>query len=118
MAAAASVALDHTLTQLSKVHALTRATARALESIGYIFTLPVQTNMAILDLEALEIPPAAFVQYCKEEGVTVFPGGRLVFHHQTSDDGVTRLLKALQRLIIDKKSGKRLVDHNTSGGCT
>ena len=118
MAAAASAALDYTLTQLPKVHAQTRATAKELERIGYKFELPVQTNMAVLDLKALEIPPAAFVQYCKEEGVAVFPGGRLVFHHQISDDGVSRLLKSLQRLIADKRSGKKLVDHKAIGGCT
>ena len=89
MAAAACAALDYTLTQLPKVHAQTRATAKEFEMIGYKFALPVQTNMAVLDLTALEIPSAAFVQYCKEGGVAVFPSGRLVFHHQTSDDGVS-----------------------------
>ena len=118
MAAAASAALDHTLSQIPKVHAQTRATARELERMGYKFALPVQSNMVILDLDALEIPPAAFVQYCKEEGVTVFPSGRLVFHHQTSDVGVSRLLKALQLLITDKKSGKKLPGHKVTGGYT
>jgi threonine aldolase len=118
MAAAASAALDQTLSQIPKVHAQTRATARELERMGYKFALPVQTNMAILDLDALEIPSAAFIQYCKEEGVAVFPSGRLVFHHQTSEDGTSRLLHALQRLITDKKSGQKLVGHKVTSRST
>lgn len=118
MAAAASVALDHTLPRLSAVHAMTRHAAQVLEAEGYKFALPVQTNMIVLDLEVVGIPPAAFVEYCKEDEVAVFPNGRLVFHHQTSEDGVSRLLKALKRLMSDKPGWLLLVDHKVAGGYT
>lgn len=118
MAAAASAALDYTLTQMPRVHAQTRAAARELEGMGYKFALPVQTNMVIVDLDLMQIPSAAFVEYCKTQGVAVFPNGRVVFHHQTSEDGVYRLLKALRLLITDKHAGKKLADHKVTGGYT
>jgi threonine aldolase len=103
MAAAASAALDYTLPRLSVVHEMTASAAQELEVVGYKFALPVQTNMIVLDLEVVGIPPAAFVGYCKDNEIAVFPNGRLVFHHQTSADGVSRLLKALRQLIVDHK---------------
>jgi threonine aldolase len=118
MAAAASAALDYTLPRLSAVHAMTASAAKELEPMGYKFALPVQTNMIILDLEVAGIPGAAFVGYCKDNEVTVFPNGRLVFHHQTSSDGVSRLLKALAQLIRDKEAGADLMDHKVTGGYT
>lgn len=118
MAAAASAALDHTLSRLSAVHAMTTSAAKELEAMGYKIALPVQTNMIVLDLEVVEIPPAAFVGYCKDNEVAVFPNGRLVFHHQTSQDGVSRLLKALRQLIGDKEAGVHLGDHKITGGYT
>lgn len=116
MAAAASAALDNALPQLPRVHAMTKEVSRKLADMGYVFALPVQTNMIIVDLESMDIPPAAFVGYCKHYGVTVFPSGRLVFHHQTSQDGVSRLLKALEQLIEDKKAGKELANDKVTGG--
>ncbi|KAL1862272.1 hypothetical protein Plec18170_001097 [Paecilomyces lecythidis] len=118
MAAAASAALDYTLTQLPRVHTQTRDAANELKAVGFKFALPVQTNMIIVDLQAMEIPPAAFVEYCKDHGVSAFPNGRLVFHHQTSEDGVSRLIKALKKLITDKNAGERLSDHKVFGGYT
>ena len=118
MAAAASAALDYTVPQMPRVHEKARAVAKELEAVGYKFALPVQTNMVIVDLDALDIPPAAFVGYCQDQGVAVFPNGRLVFHHQTSEDGASRLVKALKQLMDDKKSGKELADHKVYGGYT
>lgn len=97
---------------------MTACAAQQLGVLGYKFALPVQTNMIVLDLEAVGIPPAAFVTYCEDNGVAVFPNGRLVFHHQTSQDGATRLLKALGQLISDKEAGIPLVDHKVTGGYT
>lgn len=118
MAAAASAALDNALPQLPRVHALTMATAKSLEDLGYIFALPVQSNMIVVDLKASGVPPAAFVDYCKAFQVAVFPSGRLVFHIQTSQDGVSRLVQALKDLMSDKVAGKELSTRKVSGGYT
>ena len=97
---------------------MTASVAQELGALGYKFALPVQTNMIVLDLEAVGIPPAAFVGHCKDNGVAVFPNGRLLFHHQTSQDGASRLLRALKQLISDKEAGVPLVDHKVTGGYT
>ncbi|KAM5383381.1 hypothetical protein ACJZ2D_002074 [Fusarium nematophilum] len=118
MAAAALVALNHALPRFPKVHDLTRTTGRSLEELGYKFALPVQTNMIVLDLEAVGIPEAAFVDYCTREGVVVFPSGRLVFHHQTTEDGAKSLVQALKTLMEDHKKGIQLEKREVNGGCS
>lgn len=115
MAAAALAALEHTMPLLPNVHSLTRQTADQIRDIGYTISLPVQTNMIVLDLEADGIPPAAFVDYGKRHGVTVFPTGRLVFHHQSSTESAAKLIAALRELMADKKAGKPLADEKVHG---
>lgn len=116
MAAAALCALEYTMPLLPRVHALTKHTADALLEAGYKISLPVQTNMINLDLEAAGIPPAAFVEYGKRAGVTVFPTGRLAFHHQNSPAAASRLVEALTLLIEDRRAGKQLENHKVTGG--
>ncbi|OKL63601.1 hypothetical protein UA08_00052 [Talaromyces atroroseus] len=116
MAAAALSALEYTMPLLPLVHALTRRTADSLREIGYKISLPVQTNMIVLDLEDAGIPPAAFVEYGKRAGVTVFPTGRLVFHHQISAEAASRLVAGLTSLMDDKRAGKELENHKVTGG--
>ncbi|KAJ5363621.1 uncharacterized protein N7496_009334 [Penicillium cataractarum] len=116
MAAAASAALDYTLPRLSAVHTMTASAAKELETVGYKFALPVQSNMIVLDLEVVGIPPAAFVGYCTDNELGVFPNGRLVFHHQTSQDAVSRLLKALRQLMSDKEAGVHMINDKVTGG--
>ncbi|RKL11316.1 hypothetical protein BFJ68_g8414 [Fusarium oxysporum] len=116
MAAAALSALEYSIPRFPSVHAMTKDASARLEAVGYKFTLPVQTNMILLDLEAAEIPPAAFVEYCAKEDVSVFPMARLVFHHQTSEVAVDKLVTALTRLMEDKRNGVTLNDGEAHGG--
>ena len=115
MAAAALAALEHTMPLLPSVHSLTRQTADQIRDLGYTISLPVQTNMIVLDLYADDIPPAAFVEYGKLHGVTVFPTGRLVFHHQNSPESAAKLVTALGDLMADKRAGKPLTDGKVHG---
>ncbi len=105
MAAAACASFDQAFPLLPEVHALTKRTAAKAEKLGYKFTLPVQTNMIVLDLEASDIPGEALVAYCQKHEVKVFPSGRMVFHHQTTEDGAERLVLALKELMEDKTKG-------------
>ena len=116
MASAALAALEHTIPRLPQVHALTRQTASSIRELGYTIALPVQTNMIVLDLEKDGIPAAAFVEYGKRHGLTLFPTGRLVFHHQNSPAAATKLVSALRALMEDKKAGKPLENHRVTGG--
>lgn len=108
MAGAALSALNNSIPQLNRVHNLTKSTAIELEKLGYKFSLPVQTNMIVLDLEAVNIPASAFVWYCENEGLIVFGSGRLVFHYQTSDSAAARIVRALTQLMADRDAGKEL----------
>ncbi|KAH7162368.1 pyridoxal phosphate-dependent transferase [Dactylonectria estremocensis] len=116
MAAAALAALDYSLPRLAQVHALTKATGDKIEKLGYKFALPVQTNMVVLDLESVDIPPAAYVEYCAEQKLAVFPNGRLVFHHQTSETAAESLVTALSKLMAAKKTGVALSTQEVHGG--
>ncbi|KAM0274829.1 hypothetical protein ACHAPA_000935 [Fusarium lateritium] len=116
MAAAALAALEYSVPRFPSVHAMAKSAATQLEAAGYKFALPVQTNMIILDLEAADIPPAAFVEYCAQDGISVFPMARLVFHHQTSESAVMNLVKALTRLMDDKRNGVTLNNGEAHGG--
>ncbi|RSL97576.1 hypothetical protein CDV31_012989 [Fusarium ambrosium] len=68
------------------------------------------------DLEAVGIPPSAFVEYCVREKVSVFLMERIVFHHQTSEAAVKSLVTALSKLMEDKKKGVALEDKKVGGG--
>lgn len=105
MAAGALAALNRPFPQLPRVHALMKTTATKLEAVGHKFGLPVQASMIVLDFKAAGMPNAAVVNYCKEIGITVFPGGRLVFHYQMSTDAAERLVKAQSLVIQDAKTG-------------
>ncbi|KAF4811554.1 putative low-specificity L-threonine aldolase [Colletotrichum siamense] len=96
MAAAALEALNYTLPRMGNVHALTKKTAAKIEELGYKLALPVQTNMIVLDLAAVDIPAAAFVDYCAKHRISVFPSGRIVFHHQTTTKSADTLVTALK----------------------
>lgn len=116
MAAAAHAALEYTIPRFAQVHTMATEAATRLEAVGYKFALPVQSNMILLDLEAVGIPPAAFVEYCAKEKIVVFPMGRIVFHHQTSQEAVDTMVEALTKLMEDKKNGVALSEEEVHGG--
>ncbi|KAF0331268.1 putative low-specificity L-threonine aldolase [Colletotrichum sp. SAR11_59] len=116
MAAAALEALNYTLPRMSKIHALTKETADKIEELGYKFALPVQTNMIVLDLAAVGIPAAAFVDYCAKRRLAVFPNGRVVLHHQSTSEATDALVIALTELMRDKSDGKALSNAEVHGG--
>lgn len=76
-----------------------------LEKIGFKLTLPVETNMIWLDLEKLHVSEKTFEGYGEREGVMLFDYNRIVVHHQTSQEAVEKLVKAMQHLMDDVKGG-------------
>ncbi|KAH7195896.1 pyridoxal phosphate-dependent transferase [Fusarium oxysporum] len=106
------------LPQFPAIHALAKRAGSQLEDTGYRLALPAQSNMVVLDMAGMDIPGAAFVQYCADAAVVVFPNGRLVFHHQTSEEAVADLVNALKRLLQAKKDGKALKNETVQGGCS
>ncbi|KAL5586183.1 hypothetical protein FOBRF1_016053 [Fusarium oxysporum] len=111
-------AFEYTVPQFPAIHALAKRAGSQLEDTGYRLALPAQSNMVVLDMAGMDIPGAAFVQYCADAAVVVFPNGRLVFHHQTSEEAVADLVNALKRLLQAKKDGKALKSETVQGGCS
>ena len=61
--------------------------------------------MVFLDLDVLGVTEKTYQAYCARYGVQVFDYHRIVVHHQTSQEGVERLITALSHLMDDVKSG-------------
>jgi len=105
LSAACLVALQQTLPKLERTHIVAKEIANKAMELGYKFTLPVDTNMVFLDLEALGVSKKTFQQYCAREGVSVLESNRLAVHHQISQEGVARVITALTILMKDVKAG-------------
>lgn len=105
LSSACLVALDQTLPKLSKTHVIAKEIAAKALELGYKFTLPVETNMVFLDLEALGVSAKTFQQYCAMEGVAILESNRIAVHHQISRKGVAKMVAALSALIGDVKAG-------------
>lgn len=73
--------------------------------MGYKLKLPVDTNFIFLDLEDLGVSNLTFQEYCAAHGVRVLVSNRIAVHHQISQLGVDKLLKALSALMNDVKAG-------------
>jgi threonine aldolase len=106
LSAACLVSLDQIIPKIAQTHVVAKQIAARLEKLGYGFTLPVDTNMVFLDLDVLGVTEKTYQAYCEREGVQVFDYHRIVVHHQTSQEGVEKLITALTRLMDDVKSGK------------
>jgi len=105
LSAACLVSLDQIIPRIAQTHVMAKQIAARLEKVGYQFTLPVDTNMVFLDLDVLGVSEKTYQAYCAREGVQVFDYHRIVVHHQTSQEGVEKLIIALTRLMDDVKSG-------------
>ncbi|BFZ54948.1 hypothetical protein PYCC9005_001985 [Savitreella phatthalungensis] len=95
LAGAARFAIDDVYPQkLKQVHIRTRRLADYASSLGFEFSLPPDTNMIWLDLAKAGISPARLIEIGQEHGVRL-SGGRLVLHHQISDEGEEKVRKVL-----------------------
>jgi threonine aldolase len=105
LTAACLLSLEQIIPKIEQTHVVAKDIAARLEKMGYKLTLPVDTNMVFLDLEALGVSEKTFQEYCAKDGVAVFEYHRIVVHHQTSSEAVDKLITALTRLMDDVKSG-------------
>jgi threonine aldolase len=105
LSAACLVSLERIIPRIEAIHVLAKEVAAQLQGLGYALTLPVETNMIFVDLESLGVKEKTFQEYCAREGVQVFDYHRIVIHHQTSGEGVNKLLIAMGKMMDDVKSG-------------
>ena len=105
LSAACLVSLEQIIPRIEKTHVIASEIGKRVQKLGYELTVPVETNMVFLDLEILGVNDKTFQEYCAREGVQVFDYHRIVVHHQTSAEGVDKLITALTKLMNDVKTG-------------
>ena len=105
LSAACLISLEQIVPRIEATHTLAKEIGERLEKMGYGLMLPVETNMIFVDLESLGVKEKTFQEYCAREGVQVFEYHRIVIHHQTSNEGVEKLMQAMKVLMEDVKSG-------------
>ena len=108
--AAARVAVEETFLggQLERSQERARQVARMWEAKGGSLAKPCETNMVWLDLRGDDQEDNGervkfFVEAAVKEGVRVI-GGRLVVHYQISEEGVTRLGRAMNSFLKDREA--------------
>ena len=101
IAAPARVAVEETFLagKLVEVHEKARRIAQTWESLGGRLLLPTETNMVWLDLDAAGVSKEDFVEVAADEGVRVMMKGRLVIHHQISEEAIQMLTMAMRRVL-------------------
>jgi len=76
--------------QLKRTHEVAKRIGRFWQSLGGELELPVQTNMAILELEKAGVDCVQFREMGKERGLRL-TRGRIVVHFQICEEAVVRL---------------------------
>lgn len=64
--------------------------------------LPVETNMVWLDLDAAGVERPEWGEWAREEGVRLL-AGRIVLHHQITDEGIRRLQRVMDRALAHQQ---------------
>ncbi|KAJ3090981.1 Threonine aldolase [Quaeritorhiza haematococci] len=105
LAAAALYAIEHHWPRLADDHARAKKLAEGLKSMGFQLTHRVDTNMVWFDAAPLgeDLTMDVFEKELMAHGIRVFSGnttqGRLVLHHQISDEGVEAMLVAVRTML-------------------
>ncbi|KAI5796533.1 l-allo-threonine aldolase [Geopyxis carbonaria] len=105
MTAMAAVAVEEVY-KAGKLGAVNEVAARlgqAWERLGGRVSLPVETNMVWMDLEARGVGAGVWERVCLEKCVRV-SGGRVVVHWQNTEEAVGSLTEAMQEVcsLADK----------------
>ncbi|EIM23842.1 hypothetical protein WALSEDRAFT_30682 [Wallemia mellicola CBS 633.66] len=109
LAAAGIAALDQAIPLIPITQHKARLVSEYFTSeLGLQLSVPTETNMVVIDLEAAGIPPRVFRHRLLQFGVRVFEQGRLVFHNQITDQGVSALCQGVKSLVMDARIPNKL----------
>jgi threonine aldolase len=64
--------------------------------------------MLFLDLEGAGIQSSWLVEEGAKRGLRLAGGGRIVVHHQISEDAVTSLIETVETVLQQKREGKQV----------
>ncbi|KAJ9660802.1 hypothetical protein H2198_002341 [Neophaeococcomyces mojaviensis] len=96
--------------RLRACHERAARLGRAWEEKGGKLVWPVETNMVWLDLEGSGVSVKELTKAADEEGVTVH-SGRIVVHHQSAEEAIEGLERALGRVLDrEKEAASRTSD--------
>ncbi|KAJ1834471.1 Threonine aldolase [Coemansia sp. RSA 2711] len=104
LAAAGLYAIDHIWPTMKRSHEQARRLADGLTALGFAVSLPVETNMVLLSIDAeMGVACQQLVDVLKEKGVTMgvlYEGSlRLVVHHQIDDECIDLILASARQQL-------------------
>ncbi len=114
LAAAANVAIDEVWPTMKLTHYRTKKVAEYFGSVGLKFSVPVNTNFIILDLDKNGMSLDILIEEAKKHNVKV-AAPRLAFHHQTSDEAIENLKMAVVSAYTRSKKEIKSNDSMTMG---
>lgn len=98
---------------LARTHALAKQVEALWTGSGGKLLHPVHTNMVWVDLEAAGCGAARFVEFGREEGLSLL-GGRVVVHYQVAqraDEVLPRLERVFERVFEEgRRSGGKVAE--------
>ena len=107
ISAPARVAVEETFLggKLAGSHEVAKRIAGMWVERGGVLERGCETNMVWFDLEAAGWGKERFVEVGVEEGVKVL-GGRVVVHYQVGEEGVRRLGRVMDRVLLGGEEGE------------
>lgn len=105
LTAAAWAALEEVYPKLPRTHEIAKELEVHFTSLGIKSLIPVETNMVFMDLEAAGLKNAWFDEEAAERGVKFGFDGRVVVHHQISDEAVQALKASVEAVMTKKAAG-------------
>ncbi|KAF9513031.1 hypothetical protein BS47DRAFT_1372646 [Hydnum rufescens UP504] len=106
--AAKSALAENFPERLVATHVKAKYIEERLFELGVKTVLPVDTSMLFLDLEGAGIQSSWLVEEGAKRGLRLGEGGRIVVHHQISDEAVTSLIETVEAVLQQKREGKRV----------
>jgi len=94
--------------RLAETHVKAKYIADEVGKLGLKTVLPVDTSMLFLDLDAAGLQNSWLAEEGVKHGVKLGGSGRIVVHHQITDEAVEALLAAI-RVVVQKKNDGLLV---------
>lgn len=116
LTAAAMVALKEVWPTMKDTHAKMKQFEVDMKSIGVVPQIPVDTCFFFIDAKKSNIDMGVLLDQCEKAGIKLMDE-RIAFHHQITDDAITRLKSAINETVtITKSLPKDHVSTKPQGG--
>jgi threonine aldolase len=96
---AARTALEEVYPKLARTHAMAQAINIHLSKHGIKTVLPVDTSIIFIDLEEARLHNDWLVEEGAKRGLKIGYGGRIVLHHQITDESIEKLKESITAIV-------------------